>query len=136
MKLTGIVQDITEKKAIEAKLRDSQSRIRAFFEATTDAVILVDKNYAILDFNSNANQNALKVFGTNITIGQHILDYTLPAYRDIFIQDFIEALKGEHVDKEFKLEIPGNEGSWLNFRFIPIYDDQQQIIGVSCRFLD
>ncbi len=136
VKLTGIVQDITEKKSIEAKLRDSQSRIRAFFEATTDAVILVDKNYGILDFNSNANQNALKIFGVSITIGQNILDFTIPTKRDIFILDFKEALKGNYVDKEFKLEIPGKESSWWNFRHIPIYDDQQQIIGVSFNSTD
>jgi len=136
VKLTGIVQDITEKKETAADLRESQNRIRAFFEATTDAVILVDKNYAILDFNSNANQNALKVFGISIKNGQNMLDYTVPATRDIFMQDFKEALKGNPVDKEFKLEIPGKESSWLNFRFIPMYDDQQQVIGVSFNSTD
>ena len=136
VKLTGIVQDITEKKAIEAKLRESQNNIRAFFEATTDAVILVDKNYIITEFNSKANQNALKIFNVDIKIGQHMFDFTLPATRDSFIEDFNDALKGNYVDKEEKIDMPAGESTWWNFRYIPIYDDRRQIIGVSLNSVD
>ncbi len=136
IKLTGIVQDITEKNAIEAKLRESQNNIRAFFKATTDSVILVDKKYAITEFNSKANQNAFKFFGVGIKIGQHMFDFTLPASRDIFIEDFNDALKGNYVDKEQKIEMPRGESSWWNLRYFPIYDDQQQITGVSFNATD
>ena len=136
VKLTGIVQDITEKNAIEAKLRESQNNIRAFFKASTDSVILVDKKYAITEFNSKANQNAFKFFGVGIKIGQHMLDYILPAVRDIFIEDFNDALKGNYVDKEQKIEMSEGESCWWNLRYIPIYDDRQQIIGVSFNSVD
>ena len=136
VKLTGIVQDITEKNAIEAKLRQSQNNIRAFFKATTDSVILVDKKCTITEFNSKANQNAFKFFGVGIKIGKQMLDYILPVVRDIFTKDFNDALKGNYVDKEQKVEMPEGESSWWNFRYIPIFDDRQQIIGVSFNSVD
>jgi PAS domain S-box-containing protein len=56
----GILFDITERKAVEESLRESEERYRRLFEVESDAILIVDSDTCrILD----ANAAALKLYG-------------------------------------------------------------------------
>ncbi|MDZ7413620.1 MAG: PAS domain S-box protein, partial [candidate division KSB1 bacterium] len=55
----GIVRDISERKAMEARLRESEERYRALFDRSMDCVFLHDFEGKFLD----ANPATLKLFG-------------------------------------------------------------------------
>ena len=56
----GILSDITERKAMEESLRESEERYRRLFEVESDAILIVDSDTCrILD----ANAAALKLYG-------------------------------------------------------------------------
>jgi PAS domain S-box-containing protein len=56
----GIFSDITERKAVEESLRESEERYRRLFEVESDAILIVDSDTCrILD----ANAAALKLYG-------------------------------------------------------------------------
>jgi PAS domain S-box-containing protein len=59
VKMLGVIQDITERKLIEEKLRKSEERYQALFERSLDCVFLNDFEGKFLD----ANQASLDLLG-------------------------------------------------------------------------
>ena len=49
--VTGVIQDITERKKTEAALRESEERYRSIFETAASLIIALDENGIILDSN-------------------------------------------------------------------------------------
>lgn len=57
----GLVQDITDRKRVEEKLKESEERYRTLFEGSPDAVFLADpKSRKIIDANSAASNLLLR----------------------------------------------------------------------------
>ena len=57
--LYGTTQDITDNKAFQVKLQESENRLKAIVDSAMDAIIAVDSQQKILLFNSSAE----KMFG-------------------------------------------------------------------------
>ncbi len=57
--LRGTAQDITDRKHIESKLRESQNRLRAVVDSAMDAIISLDDQQIVVLFNPSAE----KMFG-------------------------------------------------------------------------
>ena len=58
--MDGVIEDISERKRIENKLKENELRYRTLFEAETDAILVVDKQtLSIID----ANPAAEKLYG-------------------------------------------------------------------------
>lgn len=71
----SIVQDVTERNRVEAALRDSEERLKSFFEATFEAVIIHDFRQ-ILDVNPAAEE--LLGYSTAELIGMPVLNLVAP----------------------------------------------------------
>lgn len=54
VKLTGIIQDITDRKQAEVTLRESEQRLASIVDSAMDAIITVDESRRILVFNAAA----------------------------------------------------------------------------------
>ncbi len=76
----SIVQDVTERNRVEVALRDSEERLKSFFEATFEAVIIHDFQQ-ILDVNPAAED--LLGYTTAELIGMSVLDLVAPASLDL-----------------------------------------------------
>jgi PAS domain S-box-containing protein len=55
-RVAGIAEDITKKKEAEIALRESEVTARALLNATTDAVLLIDKEGLIIDINDRMSE--------------------------------------------------------------------------------
>ncbi|MBC8469148.1 MAG: PAS domain S-box protein [Planctomycetes bacterium] len=75
--ITGTIRDITEQKAFEKELKQSEETTRAFLNATTDLGLLIDRDGLIIDLNDRMARN---LGGTRSDmIGTIIYDYLPPA---------------------------------------------------------
>ncbi|MCG8685699.1 MAG: PAS domain-containing protein [Desulfobacterales bacterium] len=71
----GTVQDITERKKAELALQESENRLRALFDNSNDAILLIE-NSCIID----CNQKSLDIFGASSKgdiIGKSPVDLSL-----------------------------------------------------------
>ena len=71
-----IARDITQRKAVEAALRESNARTTAILESSLDAIIVIDHQSKILEFNPAAEQ----IFGFRRAevLGQSMADRIIP----------------------------------------------------------
>lgn len=77
VQMVGVCQDITERKQAEQELLFSEARARALFELSLDAVINVDRDGHVLEFNPAAEH----MFGyrSDEAAGQLLEELVLPA---------------------------------------------------------
>jgi len=66
----AVVEDISDRKATEADLRDSEAKFRAFLESASEAIIVTNAQGEIIVFNAKAEElfgyNRTEVFGRKI----------------------------------------------------------------------
>ncbi|MFB6178114.1 MAG: PAS domain S-box protein, partial [Halorientalis sp.] len=101
----GFQQDVTERKARQEKLAASESRFRAVFESSHDALVIADDDGVYVD----ANPAACELFGVEYEelLGQRVSDFA-PEDFD-FETAWREFLESDSQRGEFPLERPDGD---------------------------
>jgi PAS domain S-box-containing protein len=82
--MLGTAQDITDTKAAELALRESEERYRRFLELAPDAIaVLQDGRFTYLN---STGVKLLKAPGAQAILGRPVLDFIHPDYRPIVAQ--------------------------------------------------
>lgn len=108
----AIQQDITERKRVEAALRESEAQTRLIIQNALDAIILMDANELITDWNPQAE----KIFGwnRNEVLGLSLADTIMPArYREAHrrgLRRFLETGEGPVLSKRLELSALHRDG--------------------------
>lgn len=77
----AMMVDITERKAIEDQLRQSESRYRQFVESLVDAIVVHQSGFIVY-----ANESAARLVGAASAqelIGRNAFDFVAPEYREL-----------------------------------------------------
>jgi PAS domain S-box-containing protein len=124
--LTIFFRDITQTKKHLDTIKQQEYMLRAIYQSTSEACTFIDKNFIIGYNNQVARKMTLQVFGKEAQVGENSLDYVLPEYRAEFEAFFSRVLLGENITVEKTDGIV-----WWQFSMYPVYDKQQQIIGIA-----
>jgi PAS domain S-box-containing protein len=125
----GTAFNITNRKRTEAALRKSEANLKAIFDSSQQAFILIDRDYKIQAFNTVAQQGINLIFGKEMKEGDSIYDFVLQEDLDSFDRVFSQALAGEQVSIEKNLYV-GDTYIWLEFNYNPVFAEKDQVIGV------
>ncbi len=129
----GIARDITEKKRLEEKLRESEAKYRDLFENAQDAMYVLDTQGNFLKM----NQIGLQTLGftREEVIGNNISKFVTPASLTIVKERQKKRLQGEIVDQTNVLEIMCKNGErrWVEIKTRDIKDDDKiiEIHGIA-----
>lgn len=92
-RISGTMQDITERKLAEQALRESEDRYRKLVEISPEAVIL-HRDGKIIYLNPAAVR-LMKAEHAEDLLGRNILDFIQPGYREIVHSNIAKDLSGE-----------------------------------------
>ncbi|MFX1256923.1 MAG: PAS domain S-box protein [Promethearchaeota archaeon] len=118
--IIGLAIDITKRKVIEQKLKESEEKYRNIFEKSSNAIVLLDFTGKIIECNSATET----IFGYSKDefIGQNYLK--LPIYSESMIKvlkERFQAIKKELVLKPQELEIKKKDGNIARIKTIISY---------------
>lgn len=111
--MLALIQDITERKKAEKKLKESEQKYRGLFECTTDGIMILDARGEILDINRRASE----IFGVKEEdmLGNNFLGMSLLTQKSlsILVRQF-EELLSDKIAKTHETEIKDKDENTLN----------------------
>jgi PAS domain S-box-containing protein len=110
VRLTGTVQDITEKKLAEEALCASEAKFRALIENSSDAIILLDEGLSIVY--SSAGTLRILGYSADDIVGRPAMDFCHPDRIDALKQLFHECLQNPGKTVAGTARIRHKDGSW------------------------
>ncbi|EMR02156.1 hypothetical protein ADICEAN_02718 [Cesiribacter andamanensis AMV16] len=130
--LTILFKDVTDKKLAEDQVRDTNTKLTAILNSTSDINILIDADYRVISFNKMAQESMRKFYDNReLAVGQNILEYVLPGTEEDFVRHFQSALSGIPVETKIKLAFKPGLALWFLVKYFPVYDPDQKVIGVA-----
>ncbi|MBD3292177.1 MAG: PAS domain S-box protein, partial [Armatimonadia bacterium] len=120
--LICVARDITQRKQAEARIRDSEERLRAVFDASPDGICALDLEGRITDCNASA-ADALGLGSPDDLIGERALQFVVENQREAVQERIAEALHEGSV-RFVEYDVVGSDGT----RF-PVEGSANAIVG-------
>jgi PAS domain S-box-containing protein len=129
--IAGIVvnsRDVTERKQVEEKLRESEERFRRIFEDSPLGIVTVAQNTGIL----KANKAFCEMLGytEEELVGRSMIDLTHPEDREKSREESQRALRGEipffHLEKRYLKK--NQESLWVDLSATTIHDQEGKVL--------
>jgi PAS domain S-box-containing protein len=120
----------------DLELRESQQKLQAILDSTSEANFFVSLHSEIISFNKTAENLVRFFYNRGIQVGDNFDTYLMPENKEDFRRIFGQALSGNVSIEEIEIFFPNSARLWLNIEFYPVYDYHQQIIGISINAAD
>lgn len=128
--------DVTVGKEAEIEMHLSRNKLKSYFDSSIQSVFLLGKKHEVIEFNKKASDDIRKIWNKELRIHDNILDYFSTALHDRFLEYFNRAINGEKFVIEQKIEYPTGPKIWSEITFVPVYNNEGEIMGVSFSTLD
>jgi two-component system sensor histidine kinase/response regulator len=115
----GMVEDITERKQLEADLHVSEENLSALINNIDDSIWSIDSAYRLVTFNATFSRSFEEMFGVKVKVGDVVLDLLPPDWRPEDIALYDRALAGEKFIVERRYQF-GEEERYYEISYNPI----------------
>jgi PAS domain S-box-containing protein len=134
--LSVFVRDVSQRKATEASLQQSESNLRSVFENTDLAIILFDMDARLQSFNNNARRLADRYFKAELRIDESAFYYCLPE-RVGDVKHILKKLRRRSpIVYEVSYPITAELTQWFEVRWVSVVNPQNQPIGIILTLKD
>jgi PAS domain S-box-containing protein len=128
----AIIRDITERKWAEEALKQQYSTLCGIIDSINALVFSVDRQYRYTSFNKGHADVMKTIYGTEIKIGQSLLDYmTVTEDREIANRNLVRALSGEYLIEEAYSGEELRSRLYFQVSHSPISTEEGSVIGVA-----
>jgi PAS domain S-box-containing protein len=117
-------------KKSEAILLDSENKLRAILESVGEENVLLSPDLKILAITEHAKKSMKDLFSADSKLGDDFTPFIIKGAEEKFYEGFHSALQGNSSIKEILLDF-GNQKLWYQIKYLPTFDDQKNLIGVS-----
>ncbi len=121
----------SEPSTLLSELQHRTEVLEAIFDNTGEAIVLVDKDYKVLEFNSIAKNRLLKNIQKEIFVGADFRDFLYAKPKDLFYKMFADALAGKSSEVEVPSKNIHDEEYWFQANMFPSYNRNGVLIGVA-----
>ena len=129
--LTVIFKDITEERQDQERIRESNNKLIAVLNSTSDLNILISPEYKALSYNRVAAEFTKTFFNTDIQEGDTLWQYIPPGTEQVFREGINSAFAGESSEHNQLLKFAPGVELWYKLRFYPAHDAEGKLIGVA-----
>jgi len=138
-KIACVSEDITEKKTVEKKIKESQYYINSLADSVIEIFFTMDRDYKILNFNKPM-QKYMKEY-LNVSVHNNVNMFEiLKSYSNEKAESFKRnvdlTFNGEKLEIEHKFEFPNKIIKWAEIQYSPVFDEDGNIYAVAFSGLD
>lgn len=134
-KYLAFVQDITSKIRSEKQLKLTEANLRAIIDNNQEAILLIDKDFKVVEFNLNSKNLLFEVSNQKLEYGIDVRTYMSDLYRKILVDNYYKCFKGELVSFDSEYKSINGDTYYFHVSFQPVRRDNE-IIGSSLSLLD
>ncbi|MDX1961325.1 MAG: CheR family methyltransferase [Leptospiraceae bacterium] len=120
----------------EKQLEESSSNLKAIFENSIQAFLLIDSSYRILISNELAKEIKLKLTSFPLKDGESILHFFPESFAPKILENMKSCFENNTVIKELAIESYLKQIYWYRFNFVPIRSENQSIKTISISLKD
>jgi PAS domain S-box-containing protein len=125
-----------ENKENKKGLEDSEIKLKAVFDSSTDIHILVNRDMQITAFNAPAADYFFNIYQHDIALGDILTDYIDPYVKNKFVKHIAVSMRGKMTRHDLFLRAGTEFESWREVKFVPIRNYSGEIIGVAINSAD
>ncbi|TAG41271.1 MAG: PAS domain S-box protein, partial [Cytophagia bacterium] len=118
--------NIDARKKVEIQLKQSEAMLRALYDSRSEASTFIDRDLCIIFNNKLAQEITKNIFGREAVKGDRSLDFMIPELQEEFLDYYKRVLAGESIKVEKE-----HQGKWWRFSLYPVYDSENNIIGIA-----
>jgi PAS domain S-box-containing protein len=122
---------ITDQIKAQEALKESEARLKALIENTTDLVWSVDNEINLTAANSSFTELIKNNYKKKIKVGDNLYTVLPNLTKDGWLALHITAIKGKRVTAEFSWQAKKKENIFYEISYNPIYDAENNVCGVS-----
>ncbi|MHC1754417.1 MAG: PAS domain S-box protein [Methanosarcina sp.] len=134
IRIRGTVQDITERKRAEEKLRESEEKYRNIVETANEGIFLMNAEFKI----TYANKRTMELMGyiQDEIIGRPIMDFILEESKPIAERSLEKRRCG--ISESYELKLMCKDGSlfWAFISSKPLFNKDGDFTGSLCMYTD
>lgn len=130
------LNDITKLKKAQETVVANRKNLFALLNNTEYAFILLNRNFQIIEYNNAANR-LIENLTSLILMKKAYYDNYLNEFEQLRLRkEFEKAMNGQSVSNERKLSIAGNKTIWVEEKYTPAKDEDNEIFGVAYSVID
>lgn len=129
----GTFQDITERKLSEDRLKLTELKLNAYYKNTSEAIIFLDEDFNIIDFNDVFEKTLFQLFGLEVKRTHSVFQFSQLKNDSFWERLFKACLEGHTQNTEYRLIYRGIT-YWWDLYATPIEDAAGVVTGLAVGF--